>query len=144
MAKFSLNQIPRLNHKFTIANFFIILIRQSIRRQSLNYASFGGLLYILGALWKHFVYSKYIHLFRSAFPPILWECTFKILFWIFMSKKYLFLFVFLVRQKKNISNFDKSKLFLINSVPIVLLIINHIRILPLDYHLFNNRYIQLL
>ena len=36
MGKFSLNQIPTLNHKFTIANSFI-LIRPSIRRQSLSY-----------------------------------------------------------------------------------------------------------
>ena len=31
MGKFSLNQIPMLNHKFTIANSFIILIQPSIR-----------------------------------------------------------------------------------------------------------------
>ena len=50
MGKFSLNQIPTLNHKFTIANSFIILIRPSIRRQSLSYESFGGLFYMLQAL----------------------------------------------------------------------------------------------
>ena len=50
MVKFSLNQIPTLNHKFTIANSFIILIWSSIRRQSLSYESFGGLFYMLGAL----------------------------------------------------------------------------------------------
>ena len=72
MGKFSSNQIPTLNRKFTIANSFIILIRPSIRRQNLSYESFGGLFYMLGALCKHFVYSKYIHLFCSVFPPILW------------------------------------------------------------------------
>ena len=36
-------------------------------------------------------------------------------------------------------NFDKSKSFLINSIPIVLLVINHIEILPLNNHLFHNR-----
>ena len=36
MGKFSLNQIATLNHKFVIANFFIILIRPSIRRQSFD------------------------------------------------------------------------------------------------------------
>ena len=50
MGKLSLNQIPTLNHKFTIANFFIILIRPIIRRQSLSYESFGGLFDMLGAL----------------------------------------------------------------------------------------------
>ena len=50
MTKFSLNQIPTLNHKFTIANSFIILIRPSIRRQSLSCESFGGFLYMLGDL----------------------------------------------------------------------------------------------
>ena len=50
MGKFSLNQIPTLNHKFTIANSFIILIRPSIRRQSLNYESFGSLFCMLGEL----------------------------------------------------------------------------------------------
>ena len=34
MGKFSLNQIPALNLKFIIANFLIILILPSIRRQS--------------------------------------------------------------------------------------------------------------
>ena len=48
MGKFSLNQIPTLNHKF-IANSFI-LIRPSIRWQSLSYESFGGLFYMLGDL----------------------------------------------------------------------------------------------
>ena len=48
MGKFLLNQIPTLNHKFTIANSFIILIRPSIRQQSLSYESFGGLFYMLG------------------------------------------------------------------------------------------------
>ena len=50
MGKFSLNQIPMLNHTFTVANSFIILIRPSIRRQSLSYESFGGLFYMLRAL----------------------------------------------------------------------------------------------
>ena len=50
MGKFSLNQIPTLNRKFTIANSFIILIRPSIRRQSLSYESFGSLFYMLGKL----------------------------------------------------------------------------------------------
>ena len=50
MGKFSLNQIPTLNHKFTIANSFIILIQPSIRRQSLSYESFGSLFYMLGEL----------------------------------------------------------------------------------------------
>ena len=49
MGKFSLPQIPTLNHKF-IANSFIILIRPSIRWQSLNYESFGDLFYMLGDL----------------------------------------------------------------------------------------------
>ena len=40
MGKFSLNQIPMLNHNFTIANSFIILIQPSIRRQSLSFESF--------------------------------------------------------------------------------------------------------
>ena len=34
MGKCSLNQIPTLNHKFIIANFFIILIQPSIAQQS--------------------------------------------------------------------------------------------------------------
>ena len=72
MGKFSLNQIPTLSHKFNIANSFIILIRPSFRRQSLSRRSFGGLFYMLGALRKHFVYSKYIHLFSSVFSLILW------------------------------------------------------------------------
>ena len=72
MGKLSLNQIPTLNHKFTIANSFIILIRPIIRRQSLSYESFGGLFDMLGALSKDFVYSKYIHLFCFVFPSILW------------------------------------------------------------------------
>ena len=50
MGKFSLNQIPTLNHKFAIANSFIILIRPSIRRQSLGYESFGSLFYVLEEL----------------------------------------------------------------------------------------------
>ena len=36
-------------------------------------------------------------------------------------------------------NFNKSKSFLINSIPIVLLVKNHIEILPLNNHLFHNR-----
>ena len=50
MGKFSLNQIPTLNQTFTVVNSFIILIRPSIRRQSLSYESFGGLFYMLRAL----------------------------------------------------------------------------------------------
>ena len=50
MGKFSLNQIPTLNYKFTIANSFIILIRSSIRSQSLSNEYFEGLFYMLGAL----------------------------------------------------------------------------------------------
>ena len=50
IGKFSLNQIPTLNHKFTIVNSFIIFIRPSIRRQTFSYESFGGLFYILGDL----------------------------------------------------------------------------------------------
>ena len=41
--------------------------------------------------------------------------------------------------KANIFNFYKSKLFLLNGIPIVLLVINHIEILSLYNHLFNNR-----
>ena len=48
MGKFLLNQIQTLNHKFTIANSFVILSRPSIRQQSLSYESFGGLFYMLG------------------------------------------------------------------------------------------------
>ena len=51
---------------------------------------------------------------------------------------YLFLFILLVRQK-NIFNFDKSKLFSINSIPSVSLVINHIEILSLNNHLLNDR-----
>ena len=40
---------------------------------------------------------------------------------------------------KKIVNFHKSNLFLINSIPIALLVINHIVILPLNNHLFNDR-----
>ena len=47
MGKFSLNQIPTLNHRFPIANSFIILIRPTIRRESLSYESFGGWFYML-------------------------------------------------------------------------------------------------
>ena len=36
-------------------------------------------------------------------------------------------------------NFDISKSFLINSIPIVLFVINHIKILPLNNHLFNKK-----
>ena len=72
MGKFSLNQIPTLNHKFTIVNSFIIFIRPSIRRQSFSHESFGGLFYMLGDLRKHFVYSKYIYLFCSVFPSNSW------------------------------------------------------------------------
>ena len=50
MGKFSLNQIPTLNHKLTIVNSFIIFIRPSIRQQSFSYGSFGGLFYMLGDL----------------------------------------------------------------------------------------------
>ena len=51
MGKFSLNQIPTINHKFVIVNSFIIVfIQLSIRRKSLSYESFGGLLYMLGDL----------------------------------------------------------------------------------------------
>ena len=41
--------------------------------------------------------------------------------------------------KKSVFNFDKIKLLLINSIPSALLVINHIEILPLNNHLFNNR-----
>ena len=44
MGKFSLNKIANLNHKITLANSFTIFMRPSIRRQSLSYESFGGLL----------------------------------------------------------------------------------------------------
>ena len=54
MGKFSLNQIPTLSHKFTVANYFIILIQPSIRRQSLSYKFFGGLFYMLGGFMKVF------------------------------------------------------------------------------------------
>ena len=35
-------------------------------------------------------------------------------------------------KKKNIFNFDKSKSFLINSIPIVLLVRSHMEMLPLN------------
>ena len=41
--------------------------------------------------------------------------------------------------KKSIFNFDKSKLFSINSIPSVSLVINHIEILSLNNHLLNDR-----
>ena len=46
MVKFSLNQIPTLNHKFTIANSFIILIRLSITAK-----------FELWAFWKFALYA---------------------------------------------------------------------------------------
>ena len=49
MGKLYLKQIPMLNHKFTMANYFN-LIWLSIRQQILSYESFGGLSYILAAL----------------------------------------------------------------------------------------------
>ena len=54
MGKFSLNQIPTLNHKFTVVNSFIIFIRPNIRLLSLSYESFGVLFYMLGDLLKAF------------------------------------------------------------------------------------------
>ena len=68
IGKFSLNQMATLNRKFTIANFFIILIRPSIRLQRLSYESFGGLFYMLRGDYKAF----FAHLFCSVFPRILW------------------------------------------------------------------------
>ena len=48
MKKFSLNQIRMLNHKFTIANSFIILIRQRISCEHFSYETFGSLFYMSG------------------------------------------------------------------------------------------------
>ena len=57
------------------------------------------------------------------------KCCFDCLY----HKKFLFLFTLVVRQKKT---------FLINSVPIVLLVINETEILPLNNHLFKKRDIK--
>ena len=68
MGKFSLNQIPMPKHKFTIANF-IILIWPNFRRQSLSYKSFGGFLYV-GGIMKAFClfgYSSFLFCVSSDF-----------------------------------------------------------------------------
>ena len=56
----------------------------------------------------------------------------------FLYQENTYFSLYYLAVKKNIFNFDKSKLFWINSIPIVLLAINHIQILPLNNHLFNN------
>ena len=57
----------------------------------------------------------------------------------FLYKKNTCFSLYYLFVKKNIFNSDKSKLFLINNIPIVLLVINHIEILLLNNHLFKNR-----
>ena len=135
IGKFSLNQMATLNRKFTIANFFIILIRPSIRLQRLSYESFGSLFYMLKGDYKAF----FAHLFCSVFPRIpcgnapLKHC------FAFLYQKNSYFSLYYLFVKKNLFSFDKSKLFLINSIAFVLSVINHIDILPLNNHLFNNR-----
>ena len=49
-----------------------------------------------------------------------------------------------VRQNKNKKiSLGNSKLFLVNSITIALLVINHIKMLPLSYHLFKKRDIKI-
>ena len=50
MGKFSLNQIPTLNHKFIIANFYYILIRPGIRPQNFELWVFWRFVLYVGAL----------------------------------------------------------------------------------------------
>ena len=134
IGKFSLNQMATLNHKFTIANFFIILIRPSIRRQRLSYESFGGLFYMLEGIIKHFLLIFFVLCFlRFCGNAPLKHC------FAFLYQKNSYFSLYYLFVKKNLFSFDKSKLFLINSIAIVLLVINHIDILPLNNHLFNNR-----
>ena len=56
-----------------------------------------------------------------------------------LYQKYTYFPLHYLFVKKNIFNVDKSKSFLRNSIQIVLLVINHIEILPLNNHLFNER-----
>ena len=132
MGESSLNQIATLN---SIANSFIILIRSSIRRQILSYE-------VCFICWGHyesilFIVSIFIFFFlcflrfygnaplKYCFEFLYQENTYSILYYLF--------------DKNSIFHFDKSKLFLINSIPIVLLVTNHIEIFPLNNHLLNNR-----
>ena len=58
----------------------------------------------------------------------------------FLHQENTYFSLYYLVVKKSIFNFDKCNFFLINSIPIVLLVINHIEILlPLNNHLFNNR-----
>ena len=58
----------------------------------------------------------------------------------FLDEKNSYFSLYYLFVKKNICNFDKSKSFLINSIPIMLLVINDIETLPLNNHCFNKRY----
>ena len=56
------------------------------------------------------------------------------------NKKLISLYITCSSKKKKKKNkFDKSKSFLIISIPIVLLVIDQIEMLPLNNHLFNKR-----
>ena len=140
MGKLYLKQIPMLNHKFTMANYFINLIWPSIRQQILSYESFGGLF----LFWRHsesilFIVSIFIF-FVLCFLRFYGNATLKYCFEFFYIKKIFFsLYITCSSKKKKKFNFDKSKSLLINSIPIVLLVINHIEILLLNNHFFNKR-----
>ena len=128
-----------LNHKFTMANYFINLIWPSIRQQILSYESFGGLF----LFWRHsesilFIVSIFIF-FVLCFLRFYGNATLKYCFEFFYIKKIFFSLYITCSSKKKKFNFDKSKSLLINSIPIVLLVINHIEILLLNNHFFNKR-----
>ena len=57
----------------------------------------------------------------------------------FLYQKNTYFSLYYLFVKKNIFNFDKSKLSLINSIPIMLLVIKHIEMLLLNNHFFNER-----
>ena len=57
----------------------------------------------------------------------------------FLYQKNIYFSLYYLFVKKKHFNFDKSKLFLINSIPIMLLVITRIEISPLNNHLFNKK-----
>ena len=127
--------------------FFIILIRPSIRRQRLSYESFGGFFICSGhcesILFIVSIFIFFVLCFLRFYGNTSLKYCFEFLYQKNAFYKYLFIFqyfsLYYLFVKKNILNFDKSKLFLINSIPSVLLVINHIEILPLNTYLFNKR-----
>ena len=101
-----------------------------------------SLLEVCFICWGHyesilFIVSTFI-LFVLCFLRFYGNAPLKYCFeFLYQENTYFSLYYLLV--KKSIFNFDKSKLFLINSIPTVLFVINHIEILPLNNHLFNDR-----